>query len=307
MLSASTPIDRGIRGLSNLSMVLAVVFLGYFIVVGPTVLELNVLTQAMGDYGWRVLPMSLRTNAFEPSPFLGEWTVFFWATWIAWAPYVGSFIARISRGRTIRQFIVGVLVAPSLFTMISFGVVRRRRHRHRPRDGRGDRRRRGRGRGGGALRVPRAFSAVRARLGARVFLVPRPRSATRRPGGPVVEWIPPADILVRGDDLLVRIDLANVAADDVEVALTGAALTVSGDRHTGVAGAETFLLRERPHGAFRRTIGLPGPVRGTAVTAELAGGLVEIRVRDGARDWRGAGREVRLRDRTTDAVRLIVR
>jgi glycine betaine transporter len=122
LLSASTPLERGIQGLSNLSMGLALLFLGYVVVVGPTVLEMSALTQGVGEYGWRLLPMSLRTNAFDPDPWLGEWTVFFWATWIAWAPYVGAFIARISRGRTIRQFVVGVLLAPSLFTMLWFGV-----------------------------------------------------------------------------------------------------------------------------------------------------------------------------------------
>jgi glycine betaine transporter len=66
--------------------------------------------------------MSLQTNAFAPTPWLGDWTIFFWATWIAWAPYVGAFIARISRGRTIREFLVGVLIAPSLFTMLWFAV-----------------------------------------------------------------------------------------------------------------------------------------------------------------------------------------
>jgi glycine betaine transporter len=122
LLSASTPLESGIQVLSNLSMALALLFLGYFIVVGPTVLEMSALTQGIGEYGWRLLPMSLRTNAFDPDPWLGEWTVFFWATWIAWAPYVGAFIARISRGRTIRQFVVGVLLTPSLFTMLWFGV-----------------------------------------------------------------------------------------------------------------------------------------------------------------------------------------
>jgi glycine betaine transporter len=122
MASASTPLERGIRGLSNLSMILAVMLLGYFLVVGPTVLELNVFTQGLGDYAAHVVPMSTQTSAFRPDPWLGEWTLFFWATWIAWAPYVGAFIARISRGRTIREFVVGVLLAPSLFSMAWFGV-----------------------------------------------------------------------------------------------------------------------------------------------------------------------------------------
>jgi len=122
MLSAATPVERGIRGLSNLSMVLAVMLLGYFLVVGPTVLQLNTMTQGMGDYASGLVDMSMRTSAFESTSWLGEWTLFFWATWIAWAPYVGAFIARISRGRTIREFLVGVLVAPTLFSVVWFGV-----------------------------------------------------------------------------------------------------------------------------------------------------------------------------------------
>jgi glycine betaine transporter len=122
MLSAATPVERGIRGLSNLSMVVAVMLLGYFLVVGPTVLELNTMTQGLGDYASGLVTMSLRTSAFDPSGWLGEWTLFFWATWIAWAPYVGAFIARISRGRTIREFVVGVLLAPTVFSIVWFGV-----------------------------------------------------------------------------------------------------------------------------------------------------------------------------------------
>jgi len=122
MLSASTPIEKGINWLSQASMVLAVVLLVFFLAVGPTLLQLNFLTQEIGGYLSNLVPMSLRTNAFEPSPWLGEWTIFFWATWIAWAPYVGAFIARISRGRTIREFVLGVLIAPSIFTMIWFAV-----------------------------------------------------------------------------------------------------------------------------------------------------------------------------------------
>jgi glycine betaine transporter len=123
MLSASTPIEKGINWLSQASMVLAVALLLYFLAgVGPTLLALNVLTQEVGGYLINLVPMSLRTSAFDPSPWLGDWTIFFWATWIAWAPYVGAFIARISRGRTIREFVLGVLIAPSVFTMVWFAV-----------------------------------------------------------------------------------------------------------------------------------------------------------------------------------------
>ncbi len=123
MLSASTPLEKGINWLSQASMVLATGLLLYFLVlVGPTLLALNTFTQEIGGYLTNLVPMSLRTSAFDPSPWLGDWTIFFWATWIAWAPYVGAFIARISRGRTIREFILGVLLAPSLFTALWFSV-----------------------------------------------------------------------------------------------------------------------------------------------------------------------------------------
>ncbi len=124
MLSASTPIDKGVNFLSQASMYLAFLLLIYFLVVGPTILQLNTFTQELGVYLANLVPQSLRMSAFDPqeAEWLGSWTIFFWATWIAWGPYVGAFIARISRGRTIREFIVGVLVGPSLFSMIWFSV-----------------------------------------------------------------------------------------------------------------------------------------------------------------------------------------
>ncbi|MGH3148933.1 MAG: BCCT family transporter, partial [Rubrobacter sp.] len=124
MLSASTPIDKGVNFLSQASMYLAFLLLAYFLIVGPTILQLNTFTQELGVYLANLVPQSLRMSAFDPqeAEWLGSWTIFFWATWIAWAPYVGAFIARISRGRTIREFIVGVLIGPSLFSMIWFSV-----------------------------------------------------------------------------------------------------------------------------------------------------------------------------------------
>jgi glycine betaine transporter len=124
MLSASTPLEKGINFLSQTSMYLAFLLLAYFFVVGPTVLQLNAFTQDLGVYLINLIPQSLRLAAFDPQQqeWLGSWTIFFWATWIAWGPYVGAFIARISRGRTIREFVVGVLLGPSLFSMIWFSV-----------------------------------------------------------------------------------------------------------------------------------------------------------------------------------------
>jgi glycine betaine transporter len=124
MLSASTPLDKGINILSQISMYLAFLLLVYFLIIGPTLLQLNSFTQEIGVYLANLVPQSLRLSAFDPQQqeWLGSWTIFFWATWIAWGPYVGAFIARISKGRTIREFIVGVLVGPSLFSMIWFCV-----------------------------------------------------------------------------------------------------------------------------------------------------------------------------------------
>jgi len=122
MLSASTPLEKGINWLSQGSMVLAGLLLVVFLVLGPTLLQLNAMTEGVGRYLSQLVPTSLRMSAFDPDPWLGEWTIFFWATWIAWAPYVGVFIARISRGRTIREFILGVLIAPSLFSVIWFSI-----------------------------------------------------------------------------------------------------------------------------------------------------------------------------------------
>src|SRR5215218_5834142 len=124
MVSASTPLDKGINFLSQASMYLAFLLLVYFMVVGPTLLEFNSFTQGIGAYLANIIPRSLNLSAFDPKQqaWLGSWTIFFWATWIAWGPYVGAFIARISKGRTIREFIVGVLVGPSLFSMIWFCV-----------------------------------------------------------------------------------------------------------------------------------------------------------------------------------------
>jgi glycine betaine transporter len=124
MLSASTPLDKGINLLSQASMYLAVVLLVYFLIVGPTILQLNTFTQELGVYLANLVPQSLRMAAFNPKEqeWLGYWTIFFWATWIAWGPYVGAFIARISRGRTIREFVIGVMVGPSLFSMIWFSI-----------------------------------------------------------------------------------------------------------------------------------------------------------------------------------------
>jgi len=123
ILSAVSGVHRGIQWLSNVNMVLAVVLVLFLLVVGPTVFILNTFTESIGGYVSNLVPMSFRTAAFSDADWLASWTIFYWAWWISWTPFVGTFIARISKGRTIREFILGVLVVPSVVTFVWFGVL----------------------------------------------------------------------------------------------------------------------------------------------------------------------------------------
>lgn len=123
VLSAVSGVHRGIKWLSNTNMVLAVLLVVFLFVVGPTVFILNNLTESMGGYLANLVPMSFRTAAFGDAGWLASWTIFYWAWWISWTPFVGTFIARISKGRTIREFVLGVLVVPSIVTSVWFSVL----------------------------------------------------------------------------------------------------------------------------------------------------------------------------------------
>src|SRR5215218_263716 len=122
ILSAVSGVHRGIQWLSNVNMVLAVLLVVFLVIVGPTVFILNTFTESIGGYFSALVPMSFRTAAFGDADWLASWTIFYWAWWISWTPFVGTFIARISRGRTIREFVLGVLVAPSVVTFVWFAV-----------------------------------------------------------------------------------------------------------------------------------------------------------------------------------------
>lgn len=118
-ISAVTGVDRGIRRLSEFNMLLALLLLVFVLVTGKTVFLLNALVTNIGDYLSGFVGLSLNTFAFDPpTEWLNSWTVFFWAWWIAWGPFVGLFLARISRGRTIREFVAGTLLLPTAFMMI---------------------------------------------------------------------------------------------------------------------------------------------------------------------------------------------
>ncbi|MDQ4052389.1 MAG: BCCT family transporter [Actinomycetota bacterium] len=124
VLSAVSGVAKGIQWLSNINMVLAVGLALFVFVVGPTIFILNMLPTALGSYAGDLSMMSARTGAegAATDEWLQLWTVFYWAWWISWTPFVGMFIARISRGRTIRQFVAGVLLVPSVVSLFWFAV-----------------------------------------------------------------------------------------------------------------------------------------------------------------------------------------
>jgi choline/carnitine/betaine transport len=125
VLSAVSGIERGIQWLSNINMVLALLLAAFVFVVGPTLLMLNLVPTSIGDYLATLPEMASRTDASggaSMAGWLSGWTIFYWAWWISWTPFVGMFIARISRGRTIRQFVAGVLLVPSLVSLLWFAI-----------------------------------------------------------------------------------------------------------------------------------------------------------------------------------------
>jgi glycine betaine transporter len=123
IFSAVSGVHRGIQWIANANMVLAVLLVVFVFVVGPTVFILRTFTESLGDYLFNLIPMSFRAGAFSDPDFVSGWTVFYWAWWISWAPFVGTFIARISRGRTIREFVFGVILAPSVVSFVWFAVL----------------------------------------------------------------------------------------------------------------------------------------------------------------------------------------
>jgi choline/glycine/proline betaine transport protein len=117
-VSAVAGVDKGIRRLSELNVLLAIGLMLFIVFSDDPVFLLNAIVMNIGDYVSGFADMTMNTFAFDrPTEWLNSWTLFFWAWWIAWAPFVGLFLARISRGRTIRQFVAATLVIPFLFTL----------------------------------------------------------------------------------------------------------------------------------------------------------------------------------------------
>ncbi|MPY51351.1 BCCT family transporter [Streptomyces sp. K1PN6] len=123
--SAVSGVEKGIQWLSNANMVLAVVLVAFVFVAGPTILILDLLPTSVFSFLGDLPQLAGRTEASGGegvADWLGSWTVFYWAWWISWTPFVGMFIARISRGRTIRQFVGGVILVPSTVSLVWFAV-----------------------------------------------------------------------------------------------------------------------------------------------------------------------------------------
>ncbi|WP_228386771.1 BCCT family transporter [Ornithinicoccus halotolerans] len=122
LISAATGLKRGIYYLSQLNMGLALVLALFILAVGPTAFLFDVFTQSLGQYLWELPRMSFFLSVWEDSTWAENWTLFYWAWWVSWAPFVGAFIARISKGRTIREFVFGVLIVPSIVSFLWFTI-----------------------------------------------------------------------------------------------------------------------------------------------------------------------------------------
>ncbi|MGO1788337.1 MAG: BCCT family transporter [Sphingobacterium sp.] len=120
ILSATSGVGNGIRILSNVNIVAAVILLLFILILGPTVYLISSFTDGIGSYISNFFTLTFNTHVYESEslPWFYNWTILYWAWWISWSPYVGIFIARISKGRTIREFIAAVLIIPSLFNFI---------------------------------------------------------------------------------------------------------------------------------------------------------------------------------------------
>ena len=120
VLSAVTGVSKGIKTLSRINIVAVIFLLLFVIMVGPTSHILGSFTQGIGNYISSFIDLTFNTHAYETDelPWFYDWTILYWAWWISWAPYVGIFIAKISKGRTIRNFVAAVLIIPTLFNFI---------------------------------------------------------------------------------------------------------------------------------------------------------------------------------------------
>jgi choline/carnitine/betaine transport len=122
-LSVIAGLDSGVKFLSQLNMILAALFMFFLLLVGPTIFILDGFTQNLGFYLTILPELTLWTETFRSTNWQASWTLFYWAWWISWSPFVGMFIARISKGRTVREFLFGVILIPTLLSFIWMSVL----------------------------------------------------------------------------------------------------------------------------------------------------------------------------------------
>ncbi len=122
LVSVLAGMDKGVKRLSILNMLLATGLMLFVFIVGPTIFILNAFMENTGSYLGNIVERTFSLQAYQSSDWIGSWTLFIFAWTIAWAPFVGLFIAKISRGRTIREFVLGVMLVPTFFTFFWFAV-----------------------------------------------------------------------------------------------------------------------------------------------------------------------------------------
>ncbi|MFC7369421.1 BCCT family transporter [Vreelandella zhaodongensis] len=120
--SVVSGVKRGVRLLSEANFWLSIAVVGFMLLFGPTQYLIALTIESAGDYLQNIFGMTFHTNATVSDGWQSEWTVFFWGWWLAWSPFVGMFIARVSRGRTFREFVMGVLLVPTVITIIWIGL-----------------------------------------------------------------------------------------------------------------------------------------------------------------------------------------
>lgn len=122
VVSVATGIDKGVKFLSQMNLRLAAILLVLMLILGPTVFLLDSFIQNTGHYLQNIVSLGFLTTAYSNTTWQNDWSLFYWAWWISWSPFVGMFIARVSRGRTVREFFLGVLLVPSILTFLWMSV-----------------------------------------------------------------------------------------------------------------------------------------------------------------------------------------
>ncbi len=117
-VSVYSGVRRGIRVLSDINLLLSFFVMALLLAAGPTLFLLGLVPQTVGQYFQHLPEQSLYTGALGPSEWQEAWTLYYWGWWVAWSPFVGLFIARVSRGRTLREFVTGVMLAPTILTVV---------------------------------------------------------------------------------------------------------------------------------------------------------------------------------------------